>query len=67
MAVDIIGLPQAIYVTKADVTDINGAIEMFIATRHNLAKVQNMLVDSVYCGVNFANAVKKLLAVVLKL
>ena len=54
MAVDILGLPQAIYVTKADVTDRN---EVFIATNGNLAKVQNMLVDSGYSGVNFANAV----------
>ena len=38
--VDILGLTQAIYVTKADVTDRDGAIEMFIANRNNLVKVQ---------------------------
>ncbi len=59
MAVDI--LPQAIYITKADVTDRNGAIEMFIATSDNLVKVQNMLVDSGYSGEKFAFAVKQIL------
>ena len=34
---------------------------MFIATSGNLAKVQNMLVDSGYSGENFANAVKQIL------
>lgn len=61
LAVDILGLPQVIHLTKADVTDRNGAIEMVIAMSDNLIKVQNMLVDSGYSGVNFANAVKKIL------
>ena len=61
LAVDILGLPQAIYVTKADVTDRNGAIEMFISTKNNLVKVQNMLVDSGYSGENFANAIRQIL------
>ena len=44
-----------------------------LATNHNFAKVQNMLVDSVYSGVNFANAVvvwklsKKLICILSKL
>jgi len=49
------------HITKADTTDRNGAIEMFIATSNNLIKVQNMLVDSGYSGENFAGAVKKIL------
>ncbi len=61
LAVDILGLPQAMHITKADTTDRNGAIEMFIATSGNLTKVQNMLVDSGYSGENFANAVKQIL------
>ena len=61
LAVDILGLPQAIYVTKADETDRNGAIEMFIAGREYLTKVQNVLADSSYSGKNFANVVKKIL------
>ena len=59
LAVDILGLPQAMHITKADVTDRNGAIEMFITTSDNLTKVQNMLVDSGYSGEKFASAVKK--------
>ena len=47
------------HITKADVTDRNGAIEMFITTSDNLTKVQNMLVDSGYSGEKFAGAVKK--------
>lgn len=61
LAVDILGLPQAMHITKADVTDRNGAIEMVIATSDNLAKVQNMLVDSGYSGEKFADAVKQIL------
>jgi len=61
LAVDILGLPQAMYVTKADVTDRNGAIEMFIAAEHNLGKVQNMLVDSGYSGEKFVAAIKNIL------
>ena len=61
LAVDILGLPQAMHITKADVTDRNGAIEMFITTSDNLTKVQNMLVDSGYSGEKFADAVKKIL------
>lgn len=61
LAVDIVGLPQAIHITKADETDRNGAIEMFIATSDNLTKVQNILVDYGYSGDLFAGAVKKIL------
>ena len=61
LAVDILGLPQAMHITKADVTDRNGAIEMFITTSDNLTKVQNMLVDSGYSGEKFAGVVKKIL------
>lgn len=61
LAVDILGLPQAMHITKADTTDRNGAIEMFIATSGNLTKVQNMLVDSGYSGEKFAETIKKLL------
>ena len=38
LAVDIVGLPQAMHITKADETDRNGAIEMFIATSVILPK-----------------------------
>ena len=42
-----------------DVTDRNGAIEMFISTKNNLVKVQNML-DG-YSGEKFANAIRQIL------
>ena len=60
LAVDILGLPQAIYITKADVTDRNGAIEMVMLNFDSLSRVKNMLVDSGYSGENFANAIKKI-------
>ena len=60
LAVDIMGLPQAIYVTKADVTDRNEAIEMVLLNLNNLSCVKNMLVDSGYSGKNFANVIKKI-------
>lgn len=60
LAVDILGLPHAIHMTKADVTDRNGAIEMILLNLDNLKKVENMLVDSGYSGENFANAINKI-------
>ena len=59
-AVDILGLPQAIHITKADVTDRNGAIEMILLNLNNLPCVKNILVDSGYSGENFANAIKNI-------
>ena len=58
LAVDILGLPQAIYITKANVTDRNGAIEMTLSCIDTLSNVQNMLCDSAYTGENFARAIK---------
>ena len=46
--------------TKADVTDRNGAIEMVLLNLNNLSCVKNMLVDSGYSGKNFANVIKKI-------
>lgn len=60
MAVDILGLSHAIHMTKANVTDRNGAIEMILLNLDNLVKVQNMLFDSGYSGENFANAIKQI-------
>ena len=60
LAVDILGLPQAIHITKAGVTDRNGAIEMILLNLKNLPCVKNMLVDSGYSGENFANAIKNI-------
>ena len=58
LAVDILGLPQAIYVTKADVTDRNGAIEMFISTKNNLVCKICLLILVIAV---FANVIRQIL------
>ena len=45
IAVDINGLPHAIGVTTADVTDREAALKMFFAQKDNLSEVTNVLVD----------------------
>ena len=45
IAVDTQGLPHAIHVTTADVTDRAGALAMFDRRRDGLSQVQNVLVD----------------------
>lgn len=58
------GLPHAIMVTTADVTDRNGAIEMieyYHDVTDNLCSVQKCLLDGGYTGENFANTIKSLI------
>ncbi|RND49988.1 hypothetical protein FAM18110_00636 [Lacticaseibacillus paracasei] len=52
MAVDINGLPQAILVTRANVSDRSGALAMFSLASQNL--VQHVMVDGGYTGNDFA-------------
>ena len=47
IAVDTQGLPHAIHVTTADVTDRAGALAMFDRRRDGLSQVQNVLVTGV--------------------
>ena len=57
------GLPHAIMVTTADVTDRNGAIEMTEYYRDfttNLDSVLKYLVDGGYTGEPFAHSIKEL-------
>ncbi len=61
IAVDTQGLPHAIHVTTANVTDRAGALAMFDRRRANLSQVQNVLVDGGYTGKPFAAAVQSLL------
>lgn len=61
IAVDTQGLPHAIQITTANVTDRAGAISMFKKAKHNLTKVQNILVDGGYRGDNFAIEVYQIL------
>ena len=61
IAVDTQGLPHAIHVTTADVTDRAGALVMFDENRSGLNQVQKVLVDGGYTGKPFATAVQSLL------
>jgi transposase len=61
IAVDTNGLPHAIHITTADVTDRAGAIAMFQNHATNLPRVENVLVDGSYTGKHFATAVKDIL------
>ena len=61
IAVDTNGLPHAIHVTTANVTDRAGALEAFDLSKGNLGLVQKVLVDGGYTGEAFAASVKALL------
>ena len=56
IAVDINGLPHAIHVTTANITDRAGALLMFNKASDNLSDVSNVLVDGGYTGTKFALA-----------
>ena len=59
IAVDTQGLPHAIAVTTADVTDRNGAFEAMDRCRANLTRVESVLVDGGYTGQPFADGVRE--------
>ncbi len=61
VAVDSQGLPHAIHVTTADVTDRAGALAMFEQSRADLSRVQNVMADGSYTGKPFAATVQNLL------
>ena len=61
IAVDSQGLPHAISVTTADVTDRNGAIELLKINKNNLTDVKNVMADFGYAGENFAREVHKII------
>ena len=60
IVVDTQGLPHALLVTTANVTDRNGALEMLVLNLDNLCCVRKFLVDGGYSGEPFAYAVKGL-------
>jgi transposase len=60
IAVDILGLPHAIYITSAKETDRNGAILMFEKHIQNMTVLEKVLVDGGYTGENFASKIKSL-------
>ena len=61
IAVDTQGLPHAVHVTTANITDRNGAISMVERQKSDLSEVENVMVDFGYSGENFANKIKELI------
>jgi len=61
IAVDTLGLPHAIAVTTANVTDRQGALQAFERCKASLRAVQVVLTDAGYTGNPFAMRVKQLL------
>ena len=61
IAVDTQGLPHAVEITTADVTDRIGALAAMKRCLPNLGKVESVLVDGGYTGAPFADSVKELL------
>lgn len=59
IAVDTQGLPHAIAITTAEVTDRNGALQAIDRCRPNLDRVESLLVDGGYTGQPFADAVQE--------
>lgn len=60
---DILGLPHAIMITTANVTDRNGAIDMidyYCDITDNLSHIKKVLVDGGYTGQNFADKIKRI-------
>ena len=55
------GLPHAIAITTANVSDRAGAIATMKENKRNLSRVQNTLVDGGYTGEPFATAVKEII------
>jgi transposase len=61
IAVDTQGLPQAIWVTTANVTDRCGALAMLSHPQCDLSKVVKVMADAAYSGAPFAQGVRKIL------
>lgn len=61
IAVDSQGLPHAIYLTTADISDKAGAKLLLTKESQQLSKVKNVMVDGGYRGKPFANEVKRIL------
>jgi len=61
IAVDTQGLPHAIHITTANVTDREGAVAMIGISRENLKNVENVLVDGGYSGEKFSLEIKNII------
>jgi transposase len=58
LVVDSNGLPHAIHITTADVSDRDGAIRMISECHYNLWGIEKFLCDGGYSGERFANAIE---------
>ena len=62
IGVDILGLPYAIAITTANISDIKGGIELFSRPGfYSFSTVQTVLCDGTYEGENFSNAINELI------
>jgi transposase len=61
IAVDTQGLPHAIHITTANVTDRAGAVEMATKWQENLSGVTNVMVDGGYTGEPFAQHMQEII------
>ena len=62
IAVDSQGLPHALAVTTAEVTDRKGALQALGRCKTGLQRVQSVLCDSGYVGQPFAQGVREILS-----
>jgi transposase len=58
--VDILGLPHAMFVSTANMTDRTGGLCMLCANSSNLSKLEKLMADAGYAGKKFADGVKLL-------
>ena len=61
IAVDTLGLPHAVAITTAEVTDRKGALAALKRCKPTLSRVQKLLCDSSYTGQPFAQGIKDIL------
>ncbi|HDN26273.1 MAG TPA: IS4/IS5 family transposase, partial [Thioploca sp.] len=61
IAVDTQGLPHAIHLTKANISDREGALEAFKSASSFLSNVVNVLADGGYTCKNVSSKVKEIL------
>ena len=61
IAVDTLGLPHAVAVTTADVTDRKGALQALRHSKDTLGQVGSVLVDGGYTGRPFERGVREIL------
>ena len=62
IAVDTEGLPHAVSITAANVTDRAGAVALVEKSKRNLCFVKNVLVDGAYTGPTFQQDIMSLIA-----